>query len=130
MKIAAVAALIALCALTAGGAAARETRARTLTGDFVWDGGGEGALSAVFTPSGEDTWDVNFEFTFRGTPHAYSGTAEGTLAAGEMKGTVKSDGRSRTFTFAGTFTDGVFHGTHAEVTGGGEQPTGTLTLRE
>lgn len=119
-------ALFLTCAATAAPAPSDK---RTLSGDFVWSGGGDGELEAIFTPTGDETWDVDFRFTFSGTPHVYSGTAEGTLA-GALKGKVKSDGRNRTFTFRGTFTDGVFAGTHAEITGAGEHATGTLTLRE
>lgn len=102
---------------------------RTLTGTFHWTGGEDkGDLEAVFTPTSEGKWDVAFHFEFDGRPHTYAGTAEGTLA-GDLKGRVRSDAGNRTFTFKGTFAGGVFRGTHAEIAGGGQHPTGTLTLR-
>ena len=103
---------------------------RTLKGSFHWtDGGNKGDLEAVFTPTGEGTWDVAFHFKFRGEPHTYSGTAEGTLANGALEGRVLNEGRNRTFTFKGTFAEGEFQGAHAEIEDDGEHATGTLTLR-
>lgn len=105
---------------------------RTLKGSFEWtDSGKKGDLEAVFTPTGEGKWDVAFHFEFRGKPHIYAGTAEGTLADGDLKGRVLTDEKDRTFSFTGTFTEGEFHGTHAEVgDDDGERATGTLTLKQ
>ena len=103
---------------------------RTLKGTFEWtDSQKSGELEAVFTPTGEGKWDVAFHFEFRGEPHTYTGTAEGTLQDGALKGRVLSDQRKRTYVFTGTFTDGEFHGTHAEIGDDGEHPTVTLTLK-
>ena len=103
---------------------------RTLKGSFEWtDAGRTGDLSAVFTPTGEGKWNVAFHFEFRGKPHIYAGTAEGTLAGGDLKGRVLNDEKNRTFSFTGAFTDGEFRGTHAEVGDDGEHATGTLTLK-
>lgn len=102
---------------------------RTLKGTYEWTDSAKGDLEAVFTPTGEGKWDVAFHFEFRGQPHTYAGTAEGTLEGGALKGRVLSDQRKRTFIFKGTFTDGEFHGTHAEVEDGNEHDTGTLTLK-
>ena len=101
---------------------------RTLKGSFEWNSKNKGDLEAVFTPTGEGKWDVAFHFEFRGK-HTYAGTAEGTLAGGDLKGRVFNEEKSRTFTFTGTFVDGEFHGTHAEIADGGEQATGTLKLK-
>lgn len=103
---------------------------RTLKGSFEWtDGGNRGDLEAVFTPAGEGKWDVAFHFEFRGTPHIYAGSAEGTLAGGALKGRVHTEDRNRTFSFTGTFSEGKFQGTHAEIVDDGEHATGTLTLK-
>lgn len=105
--------------------------ARTLNGHFVWTSrDNKGDLEAVFTPTGEATWDVDFHFSFRGKPHKYSGTAEGSIGEGELKGTVQNENRQRSFTFSGAFDGGTFSGTHAETTGDEEVSTGTLTLSE
>lgn len=102
---------------------------QTLTGTYLWEGrGSSGDLQAVFTPTGEAAWDVAFHFTFRGKPHTYSGTAEGNLSDGALKGKVFNEDRKRTFTFSGEFRDGEFEGTHAEIEGGKESRTGTLVL--
>ena len=103
---------------------------RTLKGSFEWtDSGKKGDLEAVFTPTGEGKWDVAFHFEFRGQPHVYAGTAEGTLAGGDLKGRVFNEDKNRSWTFTGTFTDGEFRGTHAEIGDDGEHPTGTLKLK-
>jgi len=103
---------------------------RKLKGSFEWTGAGKtGDLEAVFTPTGEGKWDVAFHFEFRGQAHVYAGTAEGTLAGGDLKGRVLNDEKNRTFTFAGAFTEGEFRGTHAEIGDDGEHATGTLTLK-
>ena len=102
---------------------------QTLTGEFFWSGGGaSGDLEAVFTSTGEQAWNVSFHFQFRGRPHVYRGTAEGSLSQGELQGKVKNENKGRTFLFSGTVKDGKFRGTHAETEGGREQKTGTLTL--
>ena len=101
----------------------------TLTGSFVWNHQGRpGDLEAVFIPTGDSTWNVDFHFEFRGKPHTYSGTAEGSLGKGKLEGTVKNENRRRTFSFSGSFEDGTFKGTHAEIEDGVAHDTGTLTL--
>ena len=118
---------LALLLLTAGAGAA-ETR--TLGGEYRWNQGSEGDLEAVFTATGPDEWKVAFHFRFRGRKHVYRGTAEGSLSAGKLAGTVRNESERRTFTFRGEFENGRFRGTHAETTGGGERRTGTLRLSE
>ncbi len=104
---------------------------RRLKGAYVWDPRGKsGDLEALFTATGEKQWDVAFHFTFKDEDQVYSGTAEGSLTDGAMKGRVLNEQESRAFTFKGSFADGAFSGTHAEEEDGGERATGTLTLRE
>jgi hypothetical protein len=104
---------------------------RILTGEYYWSGSGSsGDLEAIFTPTGEETWTVDFNFTFRGNDHTYSGTAAGKLSGGKLKGEVTNETGKRTFTFAGKFEDGKFRGDHTETTGGNARSTGTLTLGE
>ncbi len=113
--------------LTAALAGTEESR--TLTGEFVWTHrGNRGDLEAVFTATGQETWDVSFHFTFRGTPHTYTGTAEGSLSEGALSGKVLNENKKRTFTFTGAFKNGEFRGTHAEIEGQRVVATGTLTL--
>jgi hypothetical protein len=101
---------------------------RTLTGEYHWNAGTSGDLEAVFTPTGDGTWDVSFHFRFRGRAHTYTGTAQGSLSQGELKGKVKNENKARTFTFSGKMEDGSFRGSHAETTGGSPDRTGTMTL--
>jgi len=120
-------ALIAASILTAGLLAAEEST--TLQGEFVWNArGSAGDLEAVFTPTGENTWNVDFHFEFRGDAHTYSGSAEGSLSKGTLKGEVQNENKERNFTFEGKFNDGQFKGKHAEVKDGKAQHTGSLTL--
>ena len=122
-------AVVAVLAVAFGLVSAADGK-RTLKGSYEWtDSQGTGDLEAVFTPTGEGTWDVAFHFVFQGTSHIYAGTAEGSLAGGDFKGRVLNDGKNRTFIFTGTFSGGEFHGTHAEIGRDGKHPTGTLKLK-
>jgi hypothetical protein len=122
-------ALAATIVVAAAVPAMAESSATTLRGAYVWDEIGDGGdLEAVFTPAGEGVWDVEFFFTFRGTPHTYAGQARGSLTEGDLAGTVKNEDRRRTFEFRGAFDNGTFRGTHEETTEGRERKTGTLTL--
>lgn len=101
----------------------------TLTGNFM-SGYQDRVkpLRAVFTPGDEADFDVVFYFKFNGRDHEYRGTARGALGEGELQGRVQNESLQRTFTFRGTFENGVLKGTHAEVGRKGERKTGTLTL--
>ena len=116
--------------LTAIGPIADAKDKLTLTGDYVWSSGQPSDLKAIFTATGENRWDVAFHFRFRGNAEVFSGTATGSLSDGALAGEVKNRrGRGpRTFTFEGKFKNGKFRGKHAELRGGSESPTGTLTL--
>lgn len=130
MKRMAMSLAIALVLLSAQGVGATEDT-ETLTGEYVWSSGGNsGGLEAVFTPTGEGTWDVAFHFSFRRQAHVYTGTALGSLNDGELKGKVLNENKRRTFTFRGTVEDGEFRGSHAEIANGRERKTGSLTLKK
>ena len=102
---------------------------KTLTGKYLWTQTGEaGDLEAVFTPAGENKWNVDFRFAHSGDDHVYSGSAEGNLKDGALSGRVTNEAGKREFTFEMKFEEGRFTGTHAEVTGGNEKKTGTLNL--
>ena len=102
---------------------------KTLTGQYIWNQTGEaGDLEAVFTPAGENKWNVDFRFAHGGDDHVYSGSATGNLTDGELSGQVRNEGGKRQFTFEMKFEEGRFKGTHAETTRGREQRTGTLNL--
>ena len=123
----AIVAVLAVAALgRASAAEPGQDDRRTLNGNYYWtDGSTRGALKAVFTQTGEQTWDVEFRFRFRDRPHTYTGVAEGSLGDGELSGTVKNESKRRTFTFRGEFENGRFEGDHFE----GRHRTGTLTLK-
>ena len=122
---------VAVAVLLAGQSAVVAQEERTLTGEYVWGKRGKsGELRALFRNKGKDRWDVAFYFNYRERNHVYRGSAEGKLGTGSLKGEVLNDDLSRTFTFEGTFENGTFTGTHAEIKKRGPQSTGTLTLRE
>ncbi len=122
-----------LVALVLGGslavALAAGEGARTVQGEFTWNQrSAKGDLEAVFTPTGDGTWDVAFHFTFRDKAHVYSGIAQGLLSGGELKGTVQNENGDRKFLFQGLVENGQFRGSHSEVEGGDAVETGSLTL--
>ena len=120
--------LVFLSALALGNAVAEDTE--TLKGSFLWNNEDQtGDLEAVFSKTGDNTWDVAFHFEWEGAPRTFSGTAEGSLSSGELKGEVMSDGeRPSPFYFTGSFEDGVFKGTHGGMRNGEKREAGTLTL--
>lgn len=99
---------------------------RTAKGQYVWNDDSPGAIEATFTPASEGNFAVDFRFRFDGRDRHWRGTAEGSLEAGELRGTVR-EGR-RTFRFSGKVAEGVFRGRHVEVYGDREEDTGSLTL--
>ena len=102
---------------------------RTFSGHYRWDGQDlSGNLEAVFTPTGEATWDVSFSFKFQG-PHTFSGTAEGSLKRGKLEGTVRNERETRSYDFRGAVKKGKFRGVHFESTGGARRKTGTLSMK-
>ncbi len=93
--------VVVALALAAQGGGVPAAPTQTLTGTYVWNQGGDpNDLEAAFTPTGRQKWDVTFRFKLRRRVHAFTGTAEGDLNEGALKGTVLNEGR--TFTFSGT----------------------------
>jgi len=121
---------VAAITLVAAAASARATENLTLDGTWSWNSGSNGDLEAIFTSTGDATWDVAFHFEFRGKARVYNGTAKGYLGTGALEGEVESASGRRHWTFAGTFTDGRLRGTHSEIVDGEADLTGTLTLRQ
>lgn len=122
--------LICVLALLAAVVPAGAGEPTTMKGEFLWNNENRtGALEAKFTPTGEGTWDVVFHFTWEDQPHAWAGTASGSLLDGELRGEVMSDGeRQQPFVFEGSFTNGTFNGTHGSMRDGERRDLGTLTL--
>ncbi len=102
---------------------------RTMNGEYKWNRMDEGApLEAIFTPAGDNAWEVSFHFEFRGEKHTYTGTAQGNLTDGSLAGKVFNEDKKRTWTFEGAFEEGTFRGTHQEHRGEESFDTGTLWL--
>ena len=127
LALVALALVFALPAVAAEAEAATESQ--TLEGQYQWNRMEEpGDIKAVFTPTSDGQWEVSFYFNFRDEDHVYSGTANGSLTAGDLSGEVMSDGENpRPFQFEGKVVDGVFEGTHG-TTGDDAQETGTIKL--
>ena len=103
----------------------------TAEGTFVWSHqkGKTHTVKAVFTKGdAKNKFNVKFYFNWGKDQRVYSGTAEGDLKDGSLKGTVKADNQDRTFTFDGACKAAVFSGTHKETTRG-TQDTGTITWK-
>ncbi len=101
----------------------------TLNGEYKWNRMDDAApLEAIFTPAGDDVWNVSFHFEFRGEKHVYTGQANGNLKAGSLSGEVQNEDKKRTWTFEGAFDEGTFKGTHQEHRGEETFDTGTLWL--
>ena len=125
-----VAAVLAVGALALAGGEARADHdgTHTMVGEYYWTGGNTGGdIKAVFTPTGEETWEVEFFFDFRDKPHVYAGSAEGSLTDGELNGEVRNENKRRTFIFGGTVVESKYSATHAEITRE-ERRTGTLEM--
>lgn len=119
---------VSMIALPGVDARADHDGTHTMLGEYFWTGGNTGGdLKAVFTPTGDGTWDVEFSFDFRDKPHLYAGTAEGSLTDGSLKGTVKNENRRRTFVFEGEVVESKYKAEHAEMTQD-ERRTGTLEM--
>ena len=114
--------------LLAGGIALAEPSAQTFEGEYKWKDGGSDYLSATFTPKDEG-WKVAFNFEWSGKKYTWNGQASGDLSEGSrVTGTASGQG-GRTWEFEGTVKDGVFRGTHTEITGGDRYETGGFTLK-
>lgn len=110
---------------------AADPASAVFTGEYDWSQGGSDELSAEFEPDGDNgRWKVAFRFLFNGRKDTWKGEAEGSLEeGGTIEGTVESDMRGRTWVFRATLEGGVLSGTHAEIRGGGESPSGSFTLK-
>ena len=104
----------------------------TLSGQYIWkrdDNNIPGDLKAVFTPAGDDSWDVVFQFDWKDEQRAWRGSATGSLENGYLEGEgMEERDRERTFSFRGNVKDGVFTGEHGSQRGGDWRKSGTLTL--
>ena len=122
---------LALVALAGGVAVAADDV--TMEGSFIWarsDGDIDGALKAVFTPTGKNEYDVSFHFEWEGEQKVWSGTAKGDLNSGDLKGDIKTDNPDRddVFSFMGSVADGKFTGKHGGMRDGELNEMGTLEL--
>ena len=100
------------------------------TGEYQWKDGGNDRLVATFTPDGEESWKVKFEFDWNGKDYTWKGKATGSLTDGSsFEGTARSKNGRRQWRFTGAIDDqGRLTGSHTEITGGRNYETGTFEL--
>jgi len=100
-----------------------------MTGSFVRGpkGGQSHDLQAEFTRETGKEWAAVFTFNWGKTPHTYKGTA--TIGGGKMSGTVTTEDGKRKFGFAAATRGGKLTGTHHELHGKRENPTGSFELK-
>jgi hypothetical protein len=121
--------LLALVLVVASFGISDAADTQTLRGEYRWDNGGSEVLTAEFKPDGEGQWTVKFGFKFSGDNYDWNGTATGSLEEGEeITGTATWSKSGRNWVFTGTMKDGVLNGTHAEMRGGRESPSGSFEL--
>ena len=114
-RIFTLALLLSFCATFANTAVAQDV---TMKGSYKWErkkGATKGAITATFTPAGENKWTVVFKFDWKKTPHTYTGVVTGSVTDGKIEGKVLNDNKKRTFTFTGTVKDGILKASHKEI---------------
>ena len=85
-------------------------------------------MTAEFTTTGDDKWDIQFHFRFAGNNATWEGQAEGDLSdGGSISGT--SGYGSRRWVFSATIEDGVMRGKHTEIIGDKKEDTGTFEIK-
>ena len=102
------------------GASASEDGAKaakpTYTGTYKWRKECN-PLTAVFTPDGANKWTVVFTYTRGRKKGTMTGTAEGDLTTGAIKGKAERKKGGRNWTFSGTAKSGVLSCDATEVKG-------------
>ena len=121
-------ALAALLTLTLACSPGAATTTRVLSGTYQWDNGSDGPLEATFVETGPDSWKVEFVFRFQGKKNKWKGTAQGVLGEGPLEGRAKAARMNRFWVFTAELENGNYIGTHAELVGDEEVPSGTFEL--
>lgn len=125
-----LAAAVALAAAESGGGSETD---RILAGTYKshFDSGPiRGTFSANGDNNGVPVWSVVFRVTFDTADYYYRGFAEGSLDEGDLWGEVLNEAETETYFFSGTHRNGKYEATHAEITDGFMEPTGSMTLTE
>ena len=100
-----------------------------MKGSFVWNSqrGKSHDLRAEFTRETGNEWAAVFTFDWGKAPHTYKGTA--TIAGGKMSGKVTTENGKRKFGFNAATRSGRLTGTHYEIHGQRENPTGSFEMK-
>ena len=102
----------------------------TLTGTYNWGKKAKQPLKGVFTPDGENKWKVVWTFKHKNKPHTYTGTVEGNLQNGPIKGESVNEGGKRKWKFEGAAKNGVIDCNHVELKGKREKKTGQFSIKK
>lgn len=113
-------------------AADANTGAVTFSGTFDWGRKKDQKIQGVFTPDGANKWKVVWTFKWKKKDEIYTGSAEGNLVNGSVKGSaIRMDHKDKTkphpkdkrkFTFNVTAKDGTLSGKHSA--------KGTISLKK
>ena len=107
---------------------AAEPKVIRMEGTFVWSSqrGKQHDLQVVFTQKTGREWDAVWTFKWNKGDQTYRGTA--IIADGRMTGTAAPGNRARVFGFEATLRGSRASGTHHELKGGREVPTGDFSM--
>ena len=98
-------------------------------GEYVWKvDGHRNEVEAVFTPRGEDTWDVEFRFAYARRRGVYQGMARGSLRDGVVHGEVRDNGGVLRYGFELVVEGDRLEGQHFDIWSGRKKLNGTLRL--
>ena len=98
-------------------------------GEYVWKvDGHQNEVEAVFTPTGEAAWDVEFRFAYARRRETYQGIARGSLREGPVHGEVKDNGGVLRYGFELEVEGDRLEGQHFDIWSGRKKLNGTLRL--
>ena len=119
--------LALVCLLLPANLGAEETV--TFRGEYVWDlDGHQNQVEAVFTSTGEGTWDVTFDFDYARREGTYEGTAKGSLQNGTIEAEVNDAGGTLRYRVEAEIEGDRLEGRHFDIYRGRKKVGGTLRL--
>lgn len=105
-----------------------KTEIEVFRGEYVWAFDGyRNEVEAIFTPTDDDRWAVEFHFTYGQWPELFTGEAHGSLHSGRIRGDVGEHGKA-SHRFVAQVDGDQLEGTHYELGSLRAKKTGTLRL--
>ena len=115
--------------LTAPDVSAEDESQVVFRGDYMWNvDGHRNELEAVFTPTGDGLWKVEFHFKYARREGIYEGNAQGSLESGDIYGEVKDGAGVVRYRFEAKVQGDRMKGKHFNIWSGRKKETGTLDL--